>query len=112
MDRQPITLAEKILIVRNRLGETQRVFGERFGVTRFAVKAWESGSFTPKPQHYAKLKQMFVQVFGDEDEDTYESVNYQLILPFADPVKLEFRVLPHSERNVRFTIEGKRRKAG
>ena len=112
MGKQPITLAEKILIARTRLGEDQDEFGKRFDVTRFAVIDWEKGTTAPRPKHKAKLKQIFTEMFGDEDEDSYESVAYQLILPFDDPVKLEFRVLPQSETSVRFSVEARRRKAG
>jgi DNA-binding XRE family transcriptional regulator len=110
--KQPITLAEKIYIARNRLGEDQDQFGKRFDVTRFAVIDWEKGTTKPRrPEHKAKLKQIFTEMFGDEDEDSYESVAYQLVLPFDDPVKLEFRVLPQSETSVRFSVEARRRKA-
>ena len=105
-----LTLAEKILVSRNRLGEDQKTFGKRFGVSRYAVKDWERGA--TQPRHLEKLREIFAQMLGDEDEESHESVEYQLILPFDEALKLELRVQPQSETAVRLGLVGGRRKTG
>jgi len=107
----PISLAEKILLARRRLGEEQRVFAARFSVKKGAVGQWESGIMQPKPEHHTQLAQIFRDVLPDLDEERFESVIYQLFLPFDEPVKMDFRISPHSEDRVGFAVQVKR-KAG
>jgi DNA-binding XRE family transcriptional regulator len=110
MDPRSLSFSEKTLIARTRLGENQEAFGNRLGVTRFAVAGWEDGTTKPQTEARSKLKQLFVEMFGDEEDAMYESVAYQLFLPFDDPVKVEFRIMPQSEKGVRLGVEAKRRK--
>ena len=42
-----LTTAEKIVITRKRLGETQEKFGGRFLVKKLTVAQWESGECDP-----------------------------------------------------------------
>jgi len=106
----PINLAEKILLARRRLHEEQPVFAARFQVKKLTVVDWEKGK-QPNPDHLATLKQIFKQVLPDLDDEQFESVTYQLFLPFDEPVKLNFRISPHSEKDVGFAVQVKR-KAG
>jgi DNA-binding XRE family transcriptional regulator len=110
MAGQPINLAEKILLARRRLREEQPDFGKRFDVKRWMVNQWEKGKVIPKPEHLAKLTQLFKELF-DDDEGQVESVTYQLFLPFDEPVKLDFRISPYSETKVGLAMQVKR-KAG
>jgi transcriptional regulator with XRE-family HTH domain len=41
--------AVKIKALRKKRGESQTVFGERFGVTKAAVSQWEAGLTEPSP---------------------------------------------------------------
>jgi transcriptional regulator with XRE-family HTH domain len=108
MDGLPISLAERILLTRRRLAEKQQVFGERFAVKPLTVNQWENGTM-PNPDHLAKLKQLFKDILGDEEDTPVESVTYQLLLPFDEPVKLDFRMSPHSTDKVNLTVQVKRK---
>ena len=109
MDK-PLTLAEKILLARHRLKEDQKAFGNRFGVSRYAVKDWERDATKPT-RHLDKLREIFAQMLGDDEQGDYESVAYQLVLPFEEPLRLELRILPRNEKSVSLGILGRRRKA-
>jgi len=108
VEKKPLTFSEKILLARNRLKEGQKAFGERFGVSRFAVKDWEKGK-EPSIDHRTKLLPLISQMLGEEGGDVFEKVAYQLVLPFNEPVQVEFRILPKSETSVGFAIEAKKR---
>lgn len=104
-----LSLPEKIVIVRKRLGETQETFGERFQVRKLTVNHWESGTATPKHEHLNLLNLLFRDVLGEEDESTVESATYQLILPFDKPVNIDVRLSPNRATNVRCAVQISRR---
>jgi hypothetical protein len=107
----PINLAEKILLARRRLHEEQPVFAARFKVKKLTVGDWERGKIQPNPDHLVMLKQIFKEVLPDLDDEQFESVTYQLFLPFDEPLKMDFRISPHTEDRVGFAVQVKR-KAG
>lgn len=105
MAGQPISLAEKILLTRHRLGEEQKDFGKRFDVKRWMVNQWERGKALPKSEHLAKLQELFRSILGDEEETQVKRVTYQLLLPF----ELDFRMSPHGADKMNFTLQVKRK---
>ena len=109
MAGKPINLAEKILLARLRLGEDQAAFAKRFKVKRLAVGEWERGTNLPGGERLAQLTQIFRDVLPDLEEGRFESVSYQLFLPFDEPVKLDFRITPHGEDRVGFAVQVKRK---
>jgi len=100
-------LRKNLALTRRRLREEQPEFGKRFKVKRWMVNQWEKGKVQPKPEHLTKLTQLFKEVFDDEGQ--FESVTYQLLLPFDEPVKLDFRISPHNETKVGFAVQVKRK---
>jgi DNA-binding transcriptional regulator YiaG len=105
--RLQLNIAEKIVIVRKRLHETQEVFGARFNVKKLTVNQWEGGASTPTHARLALLKKLFQEVLGEEDESQFKTPAYQLLLPFDEPIKLDFCVSSHSAD--RFAVEIRRR---
>ena len=106
-----LNTSEKIIVTRRRLKETQGKFAERFNVKKLTVSTWESGESLPDREHAAQLAKLFQQVLGEEDESKMETDNLQRLLPFDEPVNLEFRLSPASADKVRLSLEI-RRKAG
>jgi transcriptional regulator with XRE-family HTH domain len=100
---------EKIVVTRKRLGETQEKFGERFSVKKLTVTQWERGESDPTPEHLALLRALFQEVLGEEDESQFETAAYQLMLPFDEPVKIEFSLSPLGPERVRFGLEVRRK---
>lgn len=105
----PLTIPEKIMIVRRRLGESQQVFGERFKVKQLTVTQWERGEFNPRPEHLSALNEIFRDMLGEEDDSKTETAAFQLLLPFDQPVQMDLRVFPSSAKAVRCAIEIKRK---
>lgn len=104
--------AEKIALTRKRLRETREIFAARFKVRALAVTKWENGEASPRSQqHRAILAQLFQSVLHEEDDSQFETVTYQLNLPFDQPVGIDFRVLPLGPDRVRLGVQVKR-KAG
>jgi transcriptional regulator with XRE-family HTH domain len=105
-----LSYAEKIFLVRKRLGQTQEEFARRFNVQKLAVTQWESGGAEPRDErHRALLVQLFRDVLHEEDDSTFETAAYQLNLPFDEPIKVDFRVLPIGPGRVRLGVQIKRR---
>ena len=104
-----LTIAEKIAVSRRRLDETQEVFGTRFNVKKLTVSQWESGESAPKRKHLAVLNELFKQVLGEEDQSKVETAAYQLLLPFDQPVNIDFRVSPNTAESVRLAVEIRRK---
>jgi transcriptional regulator with XRE-family HTH domain len=104
-----LTIAEKIVITRKRLEETQEIFGARFSVKKLTVNQWESGASTPTQQHLDRLKELFQVVLGEQDGSQLEIAAYQLLLPFDQPVNIDFHVAPHSAQGVRLAVEIRRK---
>ncbi|MGO9316482.1 MAG: helix-turn-helix domain-containing protein [Terracidiphilus sp.] len=101
-----LTDAEKIAITRKRLGETQEAFAARFNVQALAVTEWEGGKTIPRnAQHRAMLTQLFQRVLHEEDESQFETVAYQLNLPFDEPVRIDFRVSPLDKGRARLGVQ-------
>jgi DNA-binding XRE family transcriptional regulator len=105
----PTTVAEKIFLARRRLGEDQSTFGDRFHVKQWTVSHWEKETMQPSPEHILELRQLFREMFGDEDEEQVETHAHQLFLPFDQPVNFEFRVARHTADSVRFAVQIKRK---
>lgn len=106
-----LSMAEKIIIARKRIGETQEKFAVRFHVKKLTVTQWERGESAPAPEHLTQLRALFQEFLEDDDEAQFEIATYQLSLPFDEPVKIEFRISPLNRERVRFGLEV-RRKAG
>ncbi len=101
-----LSMAEKIVITRKRLDETQKQFAARFNVEPLTIANWEKGKIEPRSdQHRALLSNLFMSVLQEEGESQFEIATYQLHLPFNEPVKIDFRVSPHSADRVRLGIE-------
>ena len=49
------------------------------------------------------------KVLEKEDESQVETASYQRLLPFDQPVKIDFRILPQSSDRLRFGVEIKRK---
>jgi transcriptional regulator with XRE-family HTH domain len=104
-----LTIAERVVLVRRRLDETQEKFGLRFDVKKLTVNQWESGGSIPTQEHQVRLKKLFQEVLEEEDESEFESAAYQLLLPFDQPVRIDFRVSSATTDRVRVSV-GLRRK--
>lgn len=104
-----LSMAEKIVLVRRRLGQTQEKFGERFNVKQLTVTHWEKGTFAPTGEHLAQMTRLFQDVLGEEDESQFETAAQQLLLPFDQPVKIEFHVSRLGPDRVRFGVQIRRR---
>ncbi len=104
-----LTLAEKISITRKRLEDTQEEFGRRFNVKQLTVSQWEAGA-SPNQDNLALLNTLFQQVLGEDDEDKVETAIHQLLLPFDQPVNIDFRISPGTaEKAVRCSLQIKRK---
>jgi transcriptional regulator with XRE-family HTH domain len=103
-----LTIAEKIALTRKRLRETQDKFGDRFKVKKLTVHQWEGGAYEPAPEHLPLMHKLFLEVLKD-DESEFETSTQQLFLPFGAPVKIDFRISPHSADRVRFDVEVRRK---
>ena len=103
-----LTIAEKIALTRKRLEENQDTFGERFKVKKLTVHQWEDGVYEPSPEHLPLMHKLFLEVLKD-DESELETSTQQLFLPFGAPVKIDFRISPHSADRVRFDVEVRRK---
>lgn len=104
-----LTVAEKIIIARKRIGETQEKFAERFHVKKLTVTQWERDESAPAPEHLIQLKALFQEFLEEDDEAQFDTAAYQLSLPFDEPVKIEFRISPLSPERVRFGLEVRRK---
>jgi DNA-binding XRE family transcriptional regulator len=109
MGNLDLKIAEKIVITRRRLAETQKTFGERFNVKKLTVNKWESGESVPDREHATQLTKLFQDVLGEEDDSKVEIDNVQRLLPFDEPVNLEFRLSPVSADKIRLNLEIKRK---
>ncbi len=103
-----LNIAEKIVLTRKRLRETQDKFGERFKVKKLTVHQWEVGAYEPAPEHLPLMRKLFLEILSDDDSE-FETSTQQLFLPFGAPVKIDFRISPHSADRVRFDVEVRRK---
>jgi transcriptional regulator with XRE-family HTH domain len=103
-----LNTAEKIVLTRKRLGETQDEFGERFKVKKLTVHQWERGAYEPSAEHLPLMRKLFLEILTDDDSE-FETSTQQLFLPFGAPVKIDFRISPHSADRVRFDVEVRRK---
>lgn len=108
MDGSAPTLAERIFLARRRLGENQTVFGTRFNVKRLSVNKWEDGT-VPSREHLVQLQRLFKDLFDDETRLHNQEPAYQMLLPFDQPVNLEFRISPHSAQEVSLEVQIRRK---
>lgn len=109
MAKVQLSIPEKIVIVRRRLGETQEKFGERFRVRKLTVNQWETDVATPKHEHLTILNGLFQRILGEEDESKIETAAYQLLLPFDQPVNIDLRMSPNTAETLRVAVEIRRK---
>jgi transcriptional regulator with XRE-family HTH domain len=103
---QELNLGQRIRRYRKQMGESQEAFGRRFGVKRLAVANWEKGA-TPNGKHLPEVERLI----RDGETRSTESVTYQLLLPFDEPINLEVRMSPRHADTIHFEVQLKR-KAG
>jgi DNA-binding XRE family transcriptional regulator len=97
-------LPQRIKRYRRSVGENQTEFGKRFGVQRLTVTKWEKGT-RPNSDHLPQL----TQLLSDREAAQGESLTYQLLLPFDQPINLELRVSAQKADTIHFEARLRRK---
>lgn len=99
--KEPRNLPQKIQTLRQSLGETQSVFGERFNTKKSSVSHWENGTVIPHSSVISQLAdmcQLSVKEFLKGDVETFMNGKPRL------PYDLMMGLIPDEQHQARYEL--------